>query len=226
MKPYLIVAAVVLYAQGASARDSVIPAEPLIPLDQWFHPDDYPPASMRSAEEGDVSALLTIDPQGMVKGCRVIHGSGHPLLDRATCALAVRRGRFEPAKDVHRKPVAGSYVISSVRWRVNGIGAPSGGPPIVEARSYDPVPAVPIAPTLSETRVIGYSVEVMPDGTFGACTFTPSTGSVERDVQACKLLTGRLLAKPSLDAGGRPAQSSVAGNLRLRIPHEARASAM
>lgn len=134
MKYHLAAVAIASLAQTALAQDAVIPAEPLIPLDQWFHSDDYPPASMRGAEEGDVSALLSIDPQGMVTGCRITHGSGHPLLDRATCALAVRRGRFTPAKDVHRQPVAGSYVISGVKWRINGVGAPSGGPPIVEVR--------------------------------------------------------------------------------------------
>lgn len=132
MKTYFALAAITLLAQVGAAQDAVIPAEPLVPLDQWFHPDDYPPASMRGAEEGDVSALLTIDPQGMVTGCRVTHGSSHPLLDRATCTLAVRRGRFIPAKDVHRQPVADNYVISGVKWRINGIGAPSGGPPIME----------------------------------------------------------------------------------------------
>ena len=226
IKPYFIAAAVVLFAQTASAQDAVIPAEPLVPLDQWFHPDDYPPASMRSAEEGDVSALLTIVPQGMVTGCCITHSSGHPLLDRATCALAVPRGRFKPAKDVQRIPVVGSYVISGVRWRINGIGAPSGGPPILEIHSRDPMPAVPITPTISETGVISYSVKVMPDGNFGACTFVPSTGSVERDASACKLLTTRLLKKPTLDSSGRPAQSSISGNLRWRVPHESHASTM
>lgn len=123
-----------LLAQAALAQNAIIPAEPLIPLEQWFHPDDYPAASLRGSEEGDVSALLGIDTHGLVTGCRIIHSSGHPLLDRATCALAVRRGRFTPAKDAQRRPVVGSYVISGVRWRINGIGAPSGGPPILEAR--------------------------------------------------------------------------------------------
>jgi hypothetical protein len=58
VKHYLATAAVVLLAQAALAQNAIIPAEPLIPLEQWFQPDDYPAASLRGDEEGDVSALL------------------------------------------------------------------------------------------------------------------------------------------------------------------------
>jgi TonB family protein len=141
VKYHLGAIAVVLLTQAALAQNAVIPAEPLITLAQWFHPDDYPPASMRGAEEGDVSALLLIDTEGLVTGCRITHSSGHLLLDRATCALAARRGRFNPAKDAQRRPVVGSYAISDVKWRINGIGAPTGGPPIVAVRPPLPAPA-------------------------------------------------------------------------------------
>jgi TonB family protein len=132
MKPYLLAAVMTLLSQEAFAQTAVLPAVPLIPLQQWFHTDDYPPASMRGTEEGDVSVMLSIDPEGKVVGCHVTHGSGHPLLDRTTCMLAVRRVRFTPAKDAQRRLVASSYVVSDVKWRINGIGAPSGGSPILE----------------------------------------------------------------------------------------------
>jgi len=108
MKQYFLAAAVTLLSQTAFAQRAVLPAVPLIPLEQWFQTDDYPPASMRGGEEGDVSVMLSIDSEGKVAGCRVTHGSGHPLLDRATCMLAVHRGRFTPAKDAQRQPIASS----------------------------------------------------------------------------------------------------------------------
>jgi TonB family protein len=76
--------------------------------------------------------MLSIDPEGRVVGCRVTHGSGHRLLDRDTCTLAVRRGRFTPAKDAQRRPVASGYVVRDVKWRISETGALFGGPPILE----------------------------------------------------------------------------------------------
>jgi hypothetical protein len=78
--------------------------------------------------------------------------------------------------------------------------------------------------TGAESTIIAYSVKVNTDGTFGECNLTPSTGSAARDREACRLLTTRLLKKPILDSSGHPAQSSVTGNLRWRIPHEDHAS--
>ncbi|WP_287979387.1 energy transducer TonB [Sphingomonas sp.] len=141
MMSYFIAAAVTLLSQAAFAQGAMLPAVPLIPLDQWFHTDDYPPASMRGGEEGNVSVILSIDSEGKIEGCRVTNSSGHPLLDRATCTLAIRRGRFTPAKDAQRRPVASDYVVRDVKWRIAGIGAPSGGPPILEiGPSTTPVP--------------------------------------------------------------------------------------
>lgn len=132
MKPYFLAAAVTLLSQASFGQRALLPAVPLIPLEQWFHTDDYPPASMRGGEEGDVSVMLSIDSEGKVAGCRVTQSSGHPLLDRATCMLAIRRGRFTPAKDAQRRPVASGYVVKDIKWRVNGTGAPLGGTPILE----------------------------------------------------------------------------------------------
>ncbi|WP_277969861.1 energy transducer TonB [Sphingomonas echinoides] len=218
MRSY-IAAAGVLLAQSAMAQDAVIPAQPLIPLDQWFHPDDYPAASIRGAEEGDVSALLAVDPHGMVTGCRVTHSSGHPLLDRATCAIAVHRGRFTPAKDRQQRPIDGGYVISGVKWRMNGIGTPSGGPPIIAIAAAAEPNHQALFTTVSgaENTPITYNVTINPDGGFTDCTLSPSTGSAQRDSAICQLLT-RHMIRPVMGADGNPVQSHVTGKLRWKIP--------
>ena len=99
MRRYLAVVVTLLLTPPSVAQPATTPPVPLTPVVQWFSGDSYPAASMRAGEEGDVSALLSVDDQGMVTDCHITRSSGHPLLDQATCRLAARRARFAPAKD-------------------------------------------------------------------------------------------------------------------------------
>jgi protein TonB len=52
-----------------------------------------------------------------VTGCTITRSTGHAALDKATCDLVSKRGRFDAARDGNGKPVAGSY-SNSVRWSI------------------------------------------------------------------------------------------------------------
>lgn len=84
----------------------------------WFTNDDYPPAARRAQAEGRVTVVLNIDPSGRVADCRVTSGSGNADLDTATCSLAKRRGRFNPAKDTNGTAIASTTTLPGIRWQL------------------------------------------------------------------------------------------------------------
>lgn len=106
-----------LLAAPAAAHDGTDLPKPLGDVSQWFSGDNYPPAAIRAGQEGKVSVILSISPEGMVTGCKVTQTSGVPALDARTCILATRRGRFSPAKQGDQA-VASTFDLRDVEWRI------------------------------------------------------------------------------------------------------------
>lgn len=92
-------------------------AEPTGNPASWFSNDDYPDEARRRNEEGRVMLRLKIDPHGVARACAIVSSSGSVILDDATCALAMRRSRFVPARDLEGKAVWGSWT-SGIQWRL------------------------------------------------------------------------------------------------------------
>lgn len=82
----------------------------------WFPQDSYPPAARRAGAEGRVSVSVDVGTDGRVIACRVTSTSGNDDLDNATCRLATRNGRFEPARDADGAPVPSTTALRNVRW--------------------------------------------------------------------------------------------------------------
>lgn len=64
-----------------------------------------------------MTARLTVGVSGRSEGCTVTRSSGSAVLDSTTCALLVRRFRFDPARDEKGRAVAGT-VTRTVRWEL------------------------------------------------------------------------------------------------------------
>jgi protein TonB len=82
----------------------------------WFPQDSYPPAARRAGAEGRVSVSVDVGTDGRVIACRVTSTSGNDDLDKATCRLATRNGRFEPARGPDGSPVPSTTALRNVRW--------------------------------------------------------------------------------------------------------------
>jgi protein TonB len=85
---------------------------------RWFPQDSYPAAARRAGAEGRVSVSVDVGATGRVTACRVTSTSGNEDLDLATCRLATRNGRFEPARNEAGEPVASTTALRNVRWRL------------------------------------------------------------------------------------------------------------
>lgn len=66
---------------------------------------DVPPAVLAQRPRGTVGFRLLVGRDGRLRDCRVTRSSGYPALDAATCAAALRRLRFAPARDTAGRPV-------------------------------------------------------------------------------------------------------------------------
>jgi len=83
----------------------------------WFPEDYYPPSAKREGVQGRVVVSLTVGANGRVTGCNVTTTSGNGELDSTTCRLAMRSGRYNPAKDTDGNAIE-STVTLPVRWQL------------------------------------------------------------------------------------------------------------
>lgn len=75
----------------------------------------YPVESIRREEQGRTVARLSIDASGTPVGCIIAISSGYSRLDERTCEIAIKRVRFDPARDGRGVAIASTYTLP-VRW--------------------------------------------------------------------------------------------------------------
>jgi protein TonB len=69
-----------------------------------FEKPEYPPASQRAKEEGEVTVSVCVDAQGRMSNIQLVKSSGFPRLDDAT-VKGLPKTRLEPAKNSEGKAV-------------------------------------------------------------------------------------------------------------------------
>ena len=94
-----------------------VSAKPIGNPGKWVTVDDYRSSWINRELTGTARFRLEVGAGGKVDTCTITASSGHPELDKATCALVSQRARFEPAKDNTGAKVSGSY-SNSVRWEL------------------------------------------------------------------------------------------------------------
>jgi TonB family protein len=110
---------------GTAALTSLTPAKPQAKLDLSSPPPgstfavattshevrtaDYPSASIRLHESGDVTVTYVVGETGSVSACAVVNSSGVPRLDDAACAMVTKRWKYKPATQ-DGKPISIQYV--------------------------------------------------------------------------------------------------------------------
>lgn len=84
---------------------------------RWVGTDDYRSNWIRQELTGKARFRLEIAADGKVTDCTITGSSGHAELDAATCALVVKRARFQPARTGGGEAVPGSY-SNTIDWRL------------------------------------------------------------------------------------------------------------
>ena len=100
------------------------PAPPVVPAvspkpGRNFEKPEYPAASIRAKEEGEVTVSVCVDERGRMSNVQIVKSSGFERLDQATVA-GLPRTRMDPARGTDGKPMAycnPPYVFTFV-WRL------------------------------------------------------------------------------------------------------------
>jgi protein TonB len=74
------------------------PATP-VAQQRWFTNLDYPSDALGAGAQGVTEFQILIGIDGKPKSCQILKSAGHPSLDKATCKIVMRRGRWKPALD-------------------------------------------------------------------------------------------------------------------------------
>ncbi len=178
----------VIYIPAPDGRRA---AKPRTNPGNWATLIDFPARALKDRRQGIVAFQLEITPDGRVSHCIITGSSGHPDLDSTTCALMVRRGRFDPALDGQRQPVPGKW-SNRVKWSLpseaflvtkgkvpklaNGYSAR------LEKSDY---PAAAMSAKVSGDATVKLSVSV--SGEVADCAVVISSNSDLLDNQSCSI---------------------------------------
>lgn len=86
-------------------------------LQGLFRESDYPSSAVENEEQGTVSVVLSIGPNGRVSNCSVASSSGSRSLDSATCRVLTSRAKFTPARDSTGTAISGTF-RQRITWRL------------------------------------------------------------------------------------------------------------
>ena len=92
--------------------------EPLSNPRDWLRAKDYPKEALASGKSAVIRFRLTVSAAGKATSCAIQSGTRNAEVERATCALLIKRANFKPASDQAGTPVA-SYYASTVTWLVD-----------------------------------------------------------------------------------------------------------
>ncbi len=90
---------------------------PSPPLSRLITADDYPSEAVAAHAEGTAVIVWTIQPDGRIADCHVVHSSGSKALDTASCTLFTRRARYAPPLGLDGKPTS-RHALRGVVWRL------------------------------------------------------------------------------------------------------------
>ncbi|MFM5931012.1 MAG: energy transducer TonB [Novosphingobium sp.] len=165
--------------------------------------EDYPADAYARKSEGPSLIALDIDAAGRITACTVRQSSGDPVLDRATCALALKRASFAPGSDMAGRNAAGR-VLTGIDWRISAISDRPAPPPRPAI-----LPQIPF-------RLTGQSsvtFDAHADGTITGCTSSGDRldGPGRQFFNLCDLVQRypALRYEPLVDEASNPVDATV-----------------
>jgi TonB family protein len=223
MIPFLALAAAGLLPESKVPRPHPPAHRARANLASYFGDADYPADALHRHEQGVVGFTLDVNAAGRVGACRITESSGSAALDDATCRIARERAQFTPALDRRGRPVP-DRIASRIRWV---LPEPD---PSDRARanlaSYISDSDYPVeAIRAGEQGVVGFELEVGPDGRVADCRIVTSSNSASLDAATCRIMTSRARFRPARDSSGDPTVDRVSARVRWELPADEPASA-
>ena len=147
--------------------------DPATPL-PWFDLNDYPTKAFEREWQGTTNFDVIVNPQGGLVDCKIAKSSGHEMLDRQACWVAMKRARFTPAIGTDGQRAYGVYRSQVVWARPDRSGMQRNLGPDLEVS----VNQLPPGATGSAAVKLAYFVDAT--GNPSACTPCPTAQSNRR----------------------------------------------
>lgn len=187
-----------------------------------FSPDDMPAYVQRAGVTRFVPTRTTIRPDGTPRDCSVESSSGDPKLDIHTCAIILRRAKFERARWVDGSP-AYAIVTAPVTWAIGD--DPSKGeierafPPDIEL-SVNRLPA-----GVGRHVAVRLKLAVDKNGRVVDCGEAPPVLEADRKPKppelvkvSCDQAISQFIAIPAKDDAGEPVRSVQSASVIISGP--------
>jgi TonB family protein len=213
----LLLAAASLLADGTAAGAHSPAHHARANLASYVTDADYPADAIRRQEQGTVGFTLDVDEAGRVSACRITQSSGTAALDEATCRIMRERAGFSPAVNRRGRPVP-DHVSSRIHWV---LPEPDTSRALANLASYvadDDYPAEALR--RGEQGIVGFQLEIGPDGLVSGCEVLSSSGSSALDEATCSIMQARARFSPARDGAGRAVADRVQARLRWVLPVE------
>lgn len=181
----------------------------------WISGRDYPRQALSEARTGVTGFRLTVGKDGMPFRCEVTHSAGFGDLDRQTCDVLMRRGRFHPALDAEGQPIVAVYRNFN-RWMIDGKSTPK-----APSRSDIEVPTEELPPGVKGKVLIQVGFLVDADGAIADCAADlpaeiavrserkrQATANAMLGASACAQIISSFRAVPATDEDGRRVRSA------------------
>lgn len=172
---------------------------------------DFPAEALRRGISRFVAFRVTVRPDGSVQDCTIERPSGDPKLDVFSCALMLKRAKFEPAKWIDGTPAYGVF-RSSFDWTVGGYPSEKKLERAVPADMDLSVNMLP--PGAGTTAKVAVQIAVDEKGRVLGCEDRPplphelTKHFAELVPIACQRMVSEFTAVPAKDASGEPVRSA------------------
>ncbi|HKC04084.1 MAG TPA: energy transducer TonB [Sphingomicrobium sp.] len=176
-----------------------------------FSSDDMPAYVQIAGINRFVASRTTVRPDGTVQDCTVERDSGDAKLDAYTCAIIVRRAKFQPAKWIDGSTAYGVIRVPVI-W---AIGGPPSKREAQEAYPPDMELSVTRLPADADRRTtLALVIGVDENGRVVGCNERPKVSQRDHTKTfpelvpiACQQMMNEFAAIPAKDASGKPMRS-------------------
>jgi hypothetical protein len=169
--------------------------------ERWWSTADMPRSILESGGSRNVATRTTVRPNGAVLRCEVERPSGDANLDRITCAIIAKRGKFVPARDTSGTPTYGVY-RQTMTWAVIPVGEKADS--VIVADLDLSVRNLP--PGVKSPTIVRVMFGVDERGRPSACVPEPTIGKTEVNPQlalvACQQVIRSYVPAPVNDEKG------------------------
>lgn len=181
-----------LLPNGASAQ-TFIPVS-ATNQESWLGEEHFPTRALGLEMSGVTQADIFVDANGKPHNCVIDASSGSNDLDGQSCAAAIHRGRFTPARDENGQPISGVFRYRT-HWQLAGKGRHR--PPA------DVTLAVSKLPDQQRSLTVRLRYIVDEAGKITHCAVDAGSGFPKVDAAACAAMPKRYVFAPARDNTGR-----------------------